>query len=149
VLAVSTPASIPTARDGFFSSLFDLSFSRLVATRVIKFLYVLLLVLIGLGLLAFIVAAIAGGSAAGIIAALILGPLVALLYVVYARVFLEIILAIFRILETNREIAFLQRQQLALMQQGGGGSTPPAYPQPTPVAPAQQLPRQPPQPPAA
>jgi len=48
---------------------------------------------------------------------LIVGPLVALLYVIYARVIIEVILAIFRLLESNREIAFLQRQQLALMQQ--------------------------------
>ncbi|HEY5142128.1 MAG TPA: DUF4282 domain-containing protein [Solirubrobacteraceae bacterium] len=142
-----TPQPIPTARDGFFSSLFDLSFSRLVTTRVIKVLYVLLLVVIGLGLLGFIIAAIASGGAGAIIAALIAGPLVALLYVVYARVLLEIILAIFRILETNREIAFLQRQQVALLQQQVGGSAPPAAPQP--IQPAPQYPSQPPQPPAA
>ncbi len=142
---MSTPQPIPTARDGFFSSLFDLSFSRLVTTRVIKVLYILLLIVIGLGLLAFIVAAIASGGAGAIILALIAGPLVALLYVVYARVFLEIILAIFRILETNREIAFLQRQQVALMQQSGGG----VPPSPAPIQPTPQYPYQPPQPPAA
>ena len=141
-----TPQPIPTARDGFFSSLFDLSFSRLVTTRVIKVLYILLLVVIGLGLLGFIVAAIASGGAGAIIAALIAGPLVALLYVVYARVFLEIILAIFRILESNREIAFLQRQQVALLQQTT--ARPPGVP-PTPIQPAPQYPDRPPQPPAA
>lgn len=99
------------------ASLLDPSFTTLVTTRVIKFLYILLLVLVGLGLLGFIVASIASGSAAQIIVSLIVGPLVALLYVIYARVILEVILAIFRLLESNREIAFLQRQQLALMQQ--------------------------------
>ncbi len=49
--------------------------------------------------------------------ALIVGPLVTLVYVIYARVFLEVIMAIFRILESNREIAFLQRQQVGLLQQ--------------------------------
>lgn len=145
---MTTPQPIPTARDGFFSSLFDLSFSRLVTTRVIKVLYILLLIVIGLGLLGFIIAAIASGGAGAIIAALIAGPLVALLYVVYARVFLEIILAIFRILETNREIAFLQRQQLAVLQASTsppGGAPPPP---PTPIQPGPQ-PYQPPQPPAA
>ena len=142
---MSTPQPIPTARDGFFSSLFDFSFTRLVTTRVIKILYILLLVVIGLGLLGLIIAAISSGSAGAIIAALIAGPLVALLYVVYARVLLEIILAIFRILETNREIAFLTRQQVALMQHPPGGPAPAAVP----IQPAPQYPYQPPQPPAA
>ena len=144
-----TPQPIPTARDGFFSSLFDLSFSRLVTTRVIKVLYILLLVVIGLGLLGFIVAAIASGGAGAIVAALIAGPLVALLYVVYARVFLEIILAIFRILESNREIAFLQRQQVALLQQTLSHPPGGAPPAPAPIQPAPQYPHQAPQPPAA
>lgn len=113
----TTPAPLPAARKGFLASLLDPSFTTLVTTRVIKFLYILLLVLVGLGLLGFIVASIASGSAAQIIVSLIVGPLVALLYVIYARVILEVILAIFRLLESNREIAFLQRQQLALMQQ--------------------------------
>jgi hypothetical protein len=113
----TTPAPLPAARKGFLASLLDPSFTTLVTTRVIKFLYILLLVLVGLGLLGFIVASIASGSAAQIIVSLIVGPLVALIYVIYARVILEVILAIFRLLESNREIAFLQRQQLALMQQ--------------------------------
>jgi len=60
---------------------------------------------------------VAALAPAQIVVSLIIGPLVALLYVIYARVILEVILAIFRLLESNREIAFLQRQQLALMQQ--------------------------------
>ncbi len=111
---MSTPQTIPTGTAGFFSSLFDFSFSRLVATRVIKVLYVLLLVVVGLGLLAFVIAAIASGGAGSIVIALIVGPIVALLYIIYARILLEVLIAIFRILETNREIAFLQRQQLSL-----------------------------------
>ena len=139
---MSTPQPIPTAKGGFFSALFDTSFSRLVTTRVIKWLYLILLILIGLGLLGFVIAGIASGTAQGILVAVIVGPLVALLYVIYARVFLEVILAIFRLLESNREIAFLQRQQVALLQQQTGGGTGPA---PVPPVP----PYQPPQPPAA
>ena len=45
------------------------------------------------------------------------GAIVALLSIIYGRIVLELILAVFRILETNREIAYLQRQQL--------GHTPP------------------------
>jgi cytochrome c oxidase subunit IV len=118
------PAPIPPARKGFIASLLDPSFSTLVTTRVIRWLYILILVLIGLGLLGAIVTAIAGGSVAGILFALIIAPLIALLYVIMARVTLEVILAIFRILESSRETAFLQRQQLAVLQQQGGTEPP-------------------------
>ena len=126
--SMSTTPVIPQARKGFLASLLDTSFTTLVTTRVISVLYLLLLILVGVGLLAFVVAAIASGSAAEILVAIIVGPLVALLYVVYARVILEVILAIFRLLESSREIAFLQRQQVGLLQQQqlGGPSQPPA-----------------------
>ena len=125
---MSTTPVIPQARKGFLASLLDTSFTTLVTTRVISVLYLLLLILVGVGLLAFVIAAIASGSAAEILVALIVGPLVTLLYVVYARVILEVILAIFRLLESNREIAFLQRQQVGLLlqQQLGGPPQPPA-----------------------
>ena len=124
---MSTTPVIPQARKGFLASLLDTSFTTLVTTRVISVLYLLLLILAGVGLLGFVIAAIASGSAAEILVAVIVGPLVALLYVVYARVILEVILAIFRLLESNREIAFLQRQQVGLLQQQlGGPQQPPA-----------------------
>ena len=124
---MSTTPVTPQARKGFLASLLDTSFTTLVTTRVISVLYLLLLIFVGLGLLAFVVTAIASGSAAEILVAVIVGPLVTLLYVVYARVILEVILAIFRLLESNREIAFLQRQQVGLLQQQlGGPPQPPA-----------------------
>ena len=130
----TTPAPLPAARKGFLASLLDPSFSTLVTTRVIRYLYILLLVLFGLGLLGFIVASIASGSAVQIVIALIIGPLVALLYVIYARVILEVILAIFRILESSREIAFVQRQQLALLQQQQQHQQTPVHPPQPPAA---------------
>lgn len=99
-----------------------------MTTRVIRWLYIILLVLIGLGLLGFLIASIASGSGVQIVIALIIGPLVAVLYVIYARVFLEVILAIFRLLESSREIAFLQRQQLAVLQQHQQPGQPPQPP---------------------
>jgi cellulose synthase/poly-beta-1,6-N-acetylglucosamine synthase-like glycosyltransferase len=142
---MTMPQPIPTQKGGFLSALFDTSFSRLVTTRVIKWLYLLVMILIGLGLLGFVISAIAGGSVTAIVLALVLGPLVALLYLIYARVLLEVILAIFRILESNREIAFLQRQQLSLLQQQDGA---PQSPDPAGGVPPVP-PYQPPQPPAA
>ncbi len=113
---MSVPPVIPTSRNGFFSSLFDMSFSRLVTTRAVKPLYILLIVLVSVGLVASIVSAIIAGSLPGVLISVIGGTIAALLTIIYGRIVLEVLLAIFRLLETNREIAYLQRQQLEQLQ---------------------------------
>ena len=94
---------------GFFGSLFDVSFSSLVAPRVIKVLYVLSMILIGLTALFFVAAAFTDSAASGVITLLVVAPLVALLYLIYVRVILEVIICIFRIMESNVELVSLQR----------------------------------------
>ena len=44
---------------GFLASLFDLSFSNLITTKVIKVIYILSMILIGLGALVIVIAAFA------------------------------------------------------------------------------------------
>jgi Domain of unknown function (DUF4282) len=109
---------------GFLSSLFDVSFSSLITTRVIKVLYILSMIVIGLGTLFFIVAGFAQSGGSGIVA-LIVAPLLALLYLIYARVLLEVVICLFRIMETNAEMASLQRAA------AGPGTPPPPPPGPT------------------
>jgi len=113
---MSVPPVIPTSRNNFFSALFDFSFSRLVTTRVVKWLYMLWIFVVAVSLVASIVSAIMAGSIAGVLITVIGGTIVALLSIIYGRIVLELILAVFRILETNREIAYLQRQQLTHTQ---------------------------------
>ncbi|MSX02691.1 MAG: DUF4282 domain-containing protein [Actinobacteria bacterium] len=126
---MSVPPAIPTSRNGFFSSLFDFSFSRLVTTRVVKWLYMLLIVVVGIGWVTAIVSSIIAGSISGVLIAVIGGAIAALLTVIYGRIVLELVLAIFRILETNREIAYLQRQQLGgAPPPGVAGEASPPYP---------------------
>jgi hypothetical protein len=121
---------------GFFGSLFDISFSSLITTKVIKFLYVLSMILIGLGALFFIGAAFADSAAAGVIVLVIVAPLFALLYLIYVRVLLEIVIVIFRIMETNVELVELQRH-------GSGGPptapTSPSAPPPPSSPPPPQM----------
>lgn len=116
---------------GFLASLFDVSFSSLVTTRVIKILYILSMVLIGLGTLVFIGAAFSNNAATGVIL-LILSPLIALLYLTYVRVLLELVIAIFRIMETNVELVALQRGQSPMPPPGT--EAPPASAPPPPIA---------------
>ncbi len=94
---------------GFFGSLFDLSFSSLIATRIIKVLYVLAIIGIGLYALFFIAAAFHNSSAAGLVVLLIVAPLFSLISLVYTRVLLEVLIALFRIMEHTGELVTYAR----------------------------------------
>jgi hypothetical protein len=110
---------------GFLASLFDVSFSSLVTPRVIKVLYVLSMIIIGLFALFFVVAAFSNSVAGGIVVLLIVAPLAGLLYLIYVRVLLELVIVIFRIMDTNVELVQLQRG-------AAGGSAPPPPPPSSP-----------------
>jgi Domain of unknown function (DUF4282) len=109
------PAAQPPARyvppinaqqaAGFLSSLFDLSFSNFITTKLIKVLFVICIVLAAFGALAIILAGFARGALEGIIALLILAPLLFLFYVIAARVQMEVLIVIFRSSEYLAEIA--------------------------------------------
>ena len=98
---------------GFFGSLFDISFSSFITTKIIKVLYVLSLIVIGLFALGLVISAFADSAALGIVVLVIVAPLGALLYAIYTRVVLEVLIAIFRIMESNFELVRLQRSALA------------------------------------
>jgi hypothetical protein len=110
---------------GFLGSLFDVSFSSLITAKVIKVIYILSMVLIGLFALVFVAAAFTESAAGGIITLLVFAPLAALLYLVYVRVILEVIICVFRITETNVELVALQRAA------AGPGTPPPPSPPPS------------------
>ena len=88
----------------FFGALFDVSFSSLITTRVIKVIYILSMILIGLTALVFVFAAFTDSVAAGLVTLLVFAPLAALVYLIYTRVILEVIICLFRIMETNVEL---------------------------------------------
>jgi hypothetical protein len=95
---------------GFFSSLFDLSFTSFVTTKIIKVIYVLSLILIALFALVFVVAAFQDSTGAGLFVLVIAAPLGALLYTIYTRVILEFVIQDFRISELLRDQNALQRE---------------------------------------
>jgi hypothetical protein len=106
---------------GFFGSLFDLTFASFITTKIIKVLYVLAIIIAGLIALAYVIFAFAADPVLGLLTLVILAPLGFLLYVIYTRVFLELIMVIFRIMETNTELVQLQRGA------AGGPPPPPPY----------------------
>lgn len=100
------PASGPHTRwinKGFFKSLFDVSFSSFVTTKVIKVIYVLTLVWIGLVAVAWIIWAFEKDAGLGAAFLLVVAPLASLFCAVYARMILEFIIAVFRIAEYQRD----------------------------------------------
>jgi hypothetical protein len=88
---------------GFLGSLFDLSFTSFVTTKLIKLLYVLSLVLLGLGYLFIAAAAFNDSGGAGVLWLFILGPLVIFFYLLLYRVFFELVMVVFRIFENTRD----------------------------------------------
>ncbi|NOZ21024.1 MAG: DUF4282 domain-containing protein [Planctomycetes bacterium] len=89
---------------GFFGALFDLSFSSFVTTKLIKVLYLLIIAIAALGALGILAsAAMAGGLRALI--GVVVAPIVFILWVLGGRVWLELIIVMFRIAENVSKIA--------------------------------------------
>ena len=88
---------------GFIKALFDFSFSEFIVPKIIKFLFMLGMVVAGLAALVFIVAGFANGAGAGILC-LILSPVIFLLYVIMARIWLETVMVFFSINDRLKNI---------------------------------------------
>lgn len=89
---------------GILSSLLDFSFTSFVTTKLIKLLYALGMLLGGLSAIGGILGAFADSFGRGVVA-LILGPILFLLYAMYLRVVLEVLAVVFRIAEDVRTLA--------------------------------------------
>lgn len=89
---------------GFFSSLFDYSFTSFITPRIIRILYILATILISLWTLALVVAAFNVSSTVGGLMLIVGGPLFFLLSMIYARVLLELVIVFFRINGNVKEI---------------------------------------------
>ena len=87
-----------------FSAMTDLSFKKFVTVGVIKLLYMIGIVLIGIAVIAMIVMSFAGGAAAGILT-LIFSPIIFFLWVLFLRIYLEIIIVLFRIAQNTSIMA--------------------------------------------
>lgn len=96
--------------NGFFASLFDLSFSSFITTKLIKVLYVLSLVGAGILCLNLILNGFANSVLQGLLMLVVVAPLAFLFFAIYMRVILELIIVVFRIAEHTNEIAKHTRQ---------------------------------------
>jgi len=89
----------------FFTSMFDLSFSTFITPKIIKILFVITIVLVALGALGFIATAFMSSALYGILALLIVGPIFFIFEVILARVWMEVLIQLFRSCDYLAEIA--------------------------------------------
>lgn len=90
---------------GFLSSLFDLSFTNFITTKLIKVLFVISIILAACVAIFLVMSGFARGAVEGILMLLIVAPLIFFFYVIYARVGMEVLIVIFRCSEHLEEIA--------------------------------------------
>ncbi len=90
---------------GFWGSLFDFSFTDFITSKIIRILYVLLIIVAVVLALLAIVAAFISSALLGVVTLIVLAPLGFIVAVICVRVYLEIVIVIFRIAENTAEIA--------------------------------------------
>ena len=96
---------------GFFACLFDLSFKEFITTRIIKVLYILHIVIACIMGLGMIISGMTSGNGFVGVVSFILGPCAALLYLLMARIGLELTMVFFRISENTDRLVALQSPQ--------------------------------------
>lgn len=96
---------LPTAEPtGFLGALFDFSFTSFVTPKVVKVLYVLIVVVVGLSALGFALSVLATNVGLGLIVLLIGAPLYFLVVTALYRITLEFFMVVFRMAQDIRAI---------------------------------------------
>ena len=101
VQSMGPPAGASRGADGrgFLSALFDFSFTSFVTTRIIKVLYVLILVLVSLVALFYTIIAFRLSPGFGLLVLIIGDPLYIIIVMAFWRLLLEAFVVVFRIAE--------------------------------------------------
>jgi len=94
---------------GFFTTLFDFSFSEFIVPKVIQTLFVIGILAAAVGAFFFIVWGFRGGFFAGLLT-IILSPIIFVIYVILVRVFLEAVMVLFRISDNLTKIAEAKKE---------------------------------------
>lgn len=126
----------------FFTDLFDLKFKNFVTQRLIKILFLLSIALSGVGALTLLINGLSSGNVGNALLALIFAPIFFFVYVLAARVSLELVLVVFRISDNIQAIGL--KQGAIALQPVVEVTPPPAPPAPpapeSPKAPGNDLP---------
>ena len=82
---------------GLIRSLYDFGFTSLIAMRVLRFVYAILVILYSIFVAILFVGFLASGKGAGVAFAIIFVPIMYLLYLILLRIWMEIIVVFFKI----------------------------------------------------
>jgi hypothetical protein len=96
------PASI--TQRGVIASLFDLTFTSLVATKLVRLLYLLAMIWIGLTAAFYILVAFHFSPGAGLVVLFIFAPIGSLFALGCIRIALELCIALFQIMANSHEL---------------------------------------------
>jgi len=90
----------------------DTRFDSLITPKLIRFLYIVSMILLAIGVIAVIIAGFADKAGTGVLT-LILAPLGALIYLIVIRLYLELIVVAFKIRDAAEEIADNTRPRIS------------------------------------
>ena len=94
---------------GCLAGLFDMSFSEFVTIRLIKVLYIIGIIGAVFAGLLFIVAGFSSGAGTGILF-LVLSPILVGIYILMVRIWLELIIVVFRIAENTSLLVKIKKE---------------------------------------
>ena len=116
------------AEKGFLVSLFDLSFTEFVTTRLIKVLFVLAIIGSAIGGITLVATGLLSDSGAAGALSLLLGPLAFFVLLLLARLWLEVIIVLFRIAENTGRLVQYAETGVGATAQSTSTGTPPVPP---------------------
>jgi hypothetical protein len=111
-------------QEGFLKALFDTRFGTLITPKIIRVLYILIMIVLVILAIGFIIAAFSNSVGLGIATLLVFAPIGFLIYLIVARIYLELAIVAFKINESAQQIS----THTATM----AGSPPPPPPAVTP-----------------
>lgn len=126
-------AGFPQPRRGnlgtgsFMSSLFDINFRTFVTPKVVKVVYVLIMIVLGLSAIAYALFAFRVNVGFGVISLVILCPLYFFIWLALWRIILEIFVVVFRIAEDLHAIRVRGDARAAAAETFESGAMPTAY----------------------
>ena len=98
---------------GVLAALFDFSFKQFITGQIIRILYFLSVLMAALGYLMFVIGSFQVSAGVGAMMMLFVGPIMFLVWVIYARVILELMMVIFRISEDVSGVRAFLKQKVA------------------------------------
>lgn len=89
---------------GFFEALMDTRFENLITPKLVSFVYIVGMIVLAIGTVIAVIAGFADSAGTGVLF-LIIAPLIALLYLIVLRLWLELIVVAFKIRDAADTIA--------------------------------------------